>query len=276
MNKNKTFLWIGAAIGGIGFLYYFFTVTLIAFVNLNPLALFAISLIISIALSALGAKRKPAIFEAATNVSSRKLILRYFICLFVGLFVLITLCVFLSWIVVLLLPSEYEGYAREIAALLSIWMPVFSSPLAASFLCWFWFLHEQGARKFYKWVLTISTVIFGLLCLYYFFYSAVLANQSELPIRTVLEHQAIRFLGYSITLFFTSIMIFLGMKQKFIWRKSKFFYLWFLVSLFCVGFPILWKWSLKEQCLESGGKWNPGRFECITGNEESAPTNCDK
>ena len=276
MNKNKKLLWIGAAIGGIGFLYYLFLLPFTVFGNSHPLPLLVTAIIVSIALTILGAKRKPVIFEASINLPTSKLILRYILSLFVGLFLLIALCLFLSWILVLLLPSQYEGYTRELAGLLSIWFPVFSSPLAASFLCWFWCLHEQGARIFYKWVLMISTVIFGLLCLYYYFYSAVLADQSELPIRTVLEHQTLRFLGYSITLFATSIMIFLGMKDKFIWRKSKFFYFWFLISLFCIGFPILYKWSLKQQCLESGGKWNPGRFECVTGNSEPEPSKCDK
>lgn len=113
-----------------------------------------------------------------------------------------------------------------------------------------------------RWLALITCIVFGLLYLNGAASSWWLSWGPPTDYPKVWEHRSIVRLGYSLSLLFTGIMLFIALKENYNFRQSLFKYIWLVVVLVSLFFPSVREFMLIDSCLDSGNKWSEIHFEC--------------
>ncbi len=120
----------------------------------------------------------------------------------------------------------------------------------------------EAAKQTLRWVLFIGCIVFGLLALNGAFAAWWVSWGPPNDYPLAWEQEAIRRLGISISLLLTGIMVFVALKPKFSLRKSKFKYIWALVIVSSLAYPMVRAFMHEDVCLDRGGSWNKEYFVC--------------
>lgn len=113
-----------------------------------------------------------------------------------------------------------------------------------------------------RWGVLGVSVVGGLILLNSAFYCAWVSSGPPTDYPKAWEQQSYLHFGYSGALIATGIMCFVGLREKFKWKKSITFYLWMLFVIYCLAGPWVRKQILIDKCLDSGGKWDESHFSC--------------
>ena len=117
-------------------------------------------------------------------------------------------------------------------------------------------------KKIARWFLTIGLTVLGLLYLnsFIFYRWAASGPPTEIPI--FLNHSALIQFGYSIALFLAAAVVFNTLKPGFSIRGTRIIYIFLMIIVFAIAYPLSKKFFLIDACLDSGGSWSEYYFEC--------------
>jgi len=119
-------------------------------------------------------------------------------------------------------------------------------------------------RKMLRWGILGVSIVGGLVLLNRAIYCAWISGGPPTDYPKAWEQQAYLHFGFSGAFIATGIMCFIGLREKFNWKKSITFYLWVLFVCYCLASPWVRKQILIDKCLDSGGKWDDSHFVCRT------------
>lgn len=117
-------------------------------------------------------------------------------------------------------------------------------------------------RNIIRWCLTVSLIVLALLYLNSTGASFWAAGGPPTKYPRAWEQRGISHFCYSIASMVTAVMLYIGLKNNYNWKKSKLKYIWVILLLLSLGYPKARESMLIDKCLDSGGKWNYEYFEC--------------
>ena len=120
----------------------------------------------------------------------------------------------------------------------------------------------ETVKQTIRWVALIGCIVYGLLVLNGAFAAWWISWGPPNNYPMAWEHEAIRRLGISISLFFTGPMIFQALKPNFSFVKSQFKYVWVLVVVSALAYPKVRAYMYVDACLDKGGSWKKEYFVC--------------
>jgi len=121
---------------------------------------------------------------------------------------------------------------------------------------------RMNVANVFRWLFLILFTVAGLLYLNGAAYSSWVSwgPQNEYP--KLLEHRSIVWLGFSIVLLSTGIVVFRSLREGYKFKVSKYIIFWLMLAIISLGYPVVREFLLIDNCLDSGGAWSAKYFDC--------------
>jgi hypothetical protein len=111
-------------------------------------------------------------------------------------------------------------------------------------------------------VLLLGLIGYSLLYLNSTVYSLWAAGGPPTETPNYWMHRSLVNFGYFMALVSTSVFLFVVLKKGYSFKESKALYVWLVIMVLSIGYPIAKKEMEIDSCLDLGGKWSANRHAC--------------